>query len=125
VQGAAAAQNGISVVQPNVGRLHDWYNRHPGVIRDPSVRFTLNAAAFWLPSCGGCHPSAQPLVQCTATLQQCFAAGPVPAPQFHCILRMVLQAPREMAAMAKAGYGANAINPGLLLVEKIYSYIQV
>lgn len=37
VQGAAAAQNGISVVQPNVGRLHDWYNRHPGVIRDPNV----------------------------------------------------------------------------------------
>lgn len=37
VQGSAAAQSGISVVQPNVGRLHDWYNRHPGVIRDPNV----------------------------------------------------------------------------------------
>lgn len=36
-----------------------------------------------------------------------------------------LQAPREMSAMAKAGYGANEINPGLLLVEKIYNYIQV
>ena len=36
-QGAAAAQAGVSVVQPNVGRLHDWYNRHPGVIRDPNV----------------------------------------------------------------------------------------
>ena len=35
VQGAAAAQGGISVIQPNVGRLHDWYNRHPGYIRDP------------------------------------------------------------------------------------------
>ena len=41
VQGAAAAQAGISVVQPNVGRLHDWYNRHPGVIRDPNVRAGL------------------------------------------------------------------------------------
>ncbi|KAL4446251.1 hypothetical protein ABPG77_003058 [Micractinium sp. CCAP 211/92] len=68
VQGAAAAQSGISVVQPNVGRLHDWYNRHPGVIRDPN-------------------------------------------------------APREMSAMAKAGYGVDQINPGLLLVEKIYNYI--
>ena len=38
VQGAAAAQAGVSVIQPNVGRLHDWYNRHPGVIRDPNVR---------------------------------------------------------------------------------------
>ncbi|KAL4856616.1 putative transaldolase [Chlorella vulgaris] len=69
VQGAAAAQNGISVVQPNVGRLHDWYNRHPGMIRDPN-------------------------------------------------------APREMSAMAKAGYGDSEINPGLLLVEKVYNYCQ-
>lgn len=37
-QGAAAAQSGVSVIQPNVGRLHDWYNRHPGYIRDPKVR---------------------------------------------------------------------------------------
>ncbi|WIA08686.1 hypothetical protein OEZ85_008111 [Tetradesmus obliquus] len=35
VQGVAAAQAGISVVQPNVGRTRDWYNKHPGVIRDP------------------------------------------------------------------------------------------
>lgn len=46
MQGAAAAQNGVSVVQPNVGRLHDWYNRHPGMIRDPNVRW----------ACGGCCP---------------------------------------------------------------------
>lgn len=35
VQGVAAAQAGASVVQPNVGRTRDWYNLHPGVIRDP------------------------------------------------------------------------------------------
>lgn len=40
VQGAAAAQAGISVVQPNVGRTRDWYNKHPGVIRDPHVSAT-------------------------------------------------------------------------------------
>lgn len=69
VQGSAAAQSGISVVQPNVGRLHDWYNRHPGVIRDPN-------------------------------------------------------APTEAWAMARAGYGSEQVNPGLLLVDKIYSYVQ-
>jgi len=42
VQGVAAAQAGVSVVQPNVGRTRDWYNKHPGVIRDPHVR-TLTA----------------------------------------------------------------------------------
>ncbi len=35
IQGIAAAQAGVSVIQPNVGRTRDWYNRHPGVIRDP------------------------------------------------------------------------------------------
>lgn len=35
IQGVAAAQAGISVVQPNVGRTRDWYNKNPGVIRDP------------------------------------------------------------------------------------------
>jgi transaldolase len=38
VQGVAAAQAGVSVVQPNVGRTRDWYNKHPGIIRDPHVR---------------------------------------------------------------------------------------
>ncbi|KAI8471274.1 MAG: hypothetical protein J3K34DRAFT_458401 [Monoraphidium minutum] len=36
VQGIAAAQAGVSVIQPNVGRTRDWYNKHPGVIRDPN-----------------------------------------------------------------------------------------
>lgn len=35
VQGLAAAQAGVSLIQPNVGRIADWYARHPGVIRDP------------------------------------------------------------------------------------------
>jgi hypothetical protein len=30
VQGVAAMQAGASVIQPNVGRVRDWYNRHPG-----------------------------------------------------------------------------------------------
>lgn len=43
-----------------------------------------------------------------------------------CLLpRPCPQAPREMSAMAKAGYGVDQINPGLLLVEKIYNYIHV
>jgi hypothetical protein len=35
IQGVAAAQAGASVLQPNVGRVRDWYARHPGAIRDP------------------------------------------------------------------------------------------
>ncbi|KAK9823006.1 hypothetical protein WJX81_005539 [Elliptochloris bilobata] len=35
VQAVAAAQAGVSVVQPNIGRLHDWYVKHPGFPRDP------------------------------------------------------------------------------------------
>lgn len=37
IQGVAAAQAGVSVIQPNVGRTRDWYNKHPGIIRDPHV----------------------------------------------------------------------------------------
>lgn len=36
-QGAAAAQAGVSVIQPNVGAVADWYKRHPGVIKNPKV----------------------------------------------------------------------------------------
>lgn len=35
VQAAAAAQAGASVIQPNIGRLGDWYTKHPGAIRNP------------------------------------------------------------------------------------------
>jgi len=45
VQGVAAAQAGVSVIQPNVGRTRDWYNQHPGVIRDPHVSLVVVSAA--------------------------------------------------------------------------------
>ena len=38
VQAVAAAQAGVSVIQPNIGRLHDWYVKHPGFPRNPKVR---------------------------------------------------------------------------------------
>ena len=69
VQAVAAAQSGASVLQINVGRLADWYDRHPGVLRDRN-------------------------------------------------------APLESRAMAMAGYGAAQANPGILLVEKVYVYLQ-
>lgn len=34
VQAAAAAQAGVSVIQPNVGRIGDYYIKNPGAIRD-------------------------------------------------------------------------------------------
>lgn len=36
-QAVAAAQAGVSVLQPNLGLLGDWYRQHPGAIRDPKV----------------------------------------------------------------------------------------
>ena len=39
----AAAQAGASVIQPNIGRLDDWYAKHPGVIRDPKVTPQLSS----------------------------------------------------------------------------------
>ena len=68
VQAVAASQAGVSVIQINIGRLSDWYDRHPGVLRDPN-------------------------------------------------------APLEARAMELAGYGAAQANPGILLIEKVFAYI--
>jgi len=35
VQAAAAAQAGVSVISPNIGRIGDFYARNPGAIRNP------------------------------------------------------------------------------------------
>eukprot|EP01025_Chloroclados_australasicus_P008794 TRINITY_DN1323_c0_g1_i1.p1 TRINITY_DN1323_c0_g1~~TRINITY_DN1323_c0_g1_i1.p1 ORF type:complete len:430 (-),score=38.34 TRINITY_DN1323_c0_g1_i1:327-1502(-) len=35
VQAVAAGQNGASLVQINIGRLQDWYQKYPGIIRNP------------------------------------------------------------------------------------------
>lgn len=67
-QAVAAVEHGVSVIQVNVGRINDWYDKNPGAIRDPN-------------------------------------------------------GPREVQAMAKAGYGGPLGNPGLPLVKKIYTYI--
>jgi transaldolase len=45
-QGAAAAAAGASIIQPNVGKLDDWYASHPGVPRDPSVPREARAMAM-------------------------------------------------------------------------------
>lgn len=47
-----------------------------------------------------------------------------PSARLWCLFLPALQAPREMSAMAKAGYGGDQVNPGILLVEKIYNYVQ-
>ena len=35
-QAVAAVDSGVSVLQLNVGRINDWYDRNPGAIRDPT-----------------------------------------------------------------------------------------
>jgi len=46
VQAAAAVQAGVSVIQINVGRLSDWYDRNPGVLRDPNAPREARAIAM-------------------------------------------------------------------------------
>lgn len=41
VQAQAAAQAGVSVIQPNIGRITDWYKRHPGYIKNQRVSLWL------------------------------------------------------------------------------------
>lgn len=45
VQAVAAAQAGASVLQINIGRLADWYNRNPGVLRDRNAPLEANVMA--------------------------------------------------------------------------------
>jgi hypothetical protein len=62
VQATAAAQAGVSVIQPNIGRLDDWYNKHPGVIRDPKAGaanpFNQCACLWELPAAAACMAEA-------------------------------------------------------------------
>ena len=47
MQAQAAAQAGVSVIQPNIGRIMDWYKQHPGYIKNQRVSwlsFTPNLA---------------------------------------------------------------------------------
>lgn len=53
VQAIAAAQAGVSVIQPNIGRLDDWYAKHPGVIRDPKASYSAVTMHAALASCSG------------------------------------------------------------------------
>lgn len=86
-QGVAAAQAGVSVVQPNVGRTRDWYAKHPGVIRDPHVSFSLCFGLFGLFECllggeGGCN--------CLCLQPSCFSLGVVGA--CRCVFLLALKA---------------------------------
>ncbi|GMH35833.1 hypothetical protein BSKO_03701 [Bryopsis sp. KO-2023] len=53
IQGIAAAQAGVSVIQTNMGRVKQWYNSHPGVIRDPKGPREDSGCA------SGVHPGQQ------------------------------------------------------------------
>eukprot|EP01023_Acetabularia_acetabulum_P021063 TRINITY_DN2101_c0_g1_i2.p1 TRINITY_DN2101_c0_g1~~TRINITY_DN2101_c0_g1_i2.p1 ORF type:complete len:412 (-),score=67.12 TRINITY_DN2101_c0_g1_i2:112-1266(-) len=35
IQAVVAAQSGVSLIQINVGRLQDWYQKYPGIIKNP------------------------------------------------------------------------------------------
>lgn len=51
VQAQAAAQAGVSVIQPNVGRIMDWYRKHPGYIKHQKVSLHVCNSGVQLWSC--------------------------------------------------------------------------
>ena len=51
VQAQAAAQAGVSVIQPNVGRIMDWYKKHPGYIKNLRVTFSMPGCLMRLCHC--------------------------------------------------------------------------
>lgn len=98
-QGIAAAQAGVSVIQVNVGRIQDWYNNHPGVIRDPQVKLIDWQLSFnWL--------------ECYL---MCWKLSRVNR-QYADI--RVLQGPRE-----DSGFSSSVI-PGQRLVTDLYNYVK-
>ena len=72
VQAVAAAQAGVSVIQPNIGRLADWYKQNPGAIKDPRVSLR-HAPKLVLPQ----HPPAYTPKLChSISVPACVCAGP-------------------------------------------------
>jgi hypothetical protein len=118
VQGIAAAQAGVSVIQPNVGRTRDWYNKHPGVIRDPHVRPRRGRAALSVLSVGREEPCAlRAGREWRRAPARCARGGgrlnPAPLPHCRCY-----QGPREDSGFA------SRVDPGLQLVRRLYGYVK-
>lgn len=98
VQAAAAAQAGVSVISPNVGRINDFYQRNPGAIRDPRVG---------LLSCV-LHPE-----------NVCLEFGRSMLLQSPHAITKSTQGPRQ-----DAGTLGQGTNPGIGLVQRIYNHVQ-
>jgi transaldolase len=109
VQATAAAQAGISVIQPNIGRLDDWYHKHPGVIRDPKVKFLCTRLGHepCIPP-----PCMQHSFSSSACTCGCLGATRVS----YEASTDVRQGPRE-----DTGFLSD-VNPGVSMAARIYSY---
>ncbi len=59
VQAAAAAQAGVSVISPNIGRIGDFYQRNPGAIRNPRVGAPSQPAPYPIPALLPAAPPSQ------------------------------------------------------------------
>lgn len=104
VQAVAAAQAGASVVQVNVGRLADWYDRHPGVIRDPHG--PREAAAMAAAGYGSAQPNPGVLL-----LEKVYAY----CGQFHPKTKLMASGIRTKAeALALAGVDYLVVGPRVL-----------
>ena len=90
VQAAAAAQAGVSVISPNIGRIGDFYQRNPGAIRNPRVGALPQHAPHPIPAPCSERPAACCTFFCSERTAACcstfagsallHAAQGIPAP---------------------------------------------
>jgi len=93
----------VSVIQPNVGRMADYFRKNPGAIQNPRV---------WMSSKQSADTSVNAFVAHGQLIRRtCIAT-------FRCWG----QGPRQDAGNLTGL--SNNVNPGIGLVEKIYSYVQ-
>ncbi|CAL8466910.1 g6446 [Coccomyxa elongata] len=104
VQATAAAQAGVSVIQPNIGRLDDWYHKYPGVIRDPKgpredsgflskVNPGVRMAARMYNYCQKYHPKTKVMVSGIRSTKDALALAGVD---------YLVVGPKVLAALAEA-----------------------
>lgn len=112
VQAQAAAQAGVSVIQPNVGRIMDWYKKHPGYIRNQKVSLLVCcssiSASVEQASCEDWHSQAVT----AARTKHHYLLTSCESNSLVC-----KQGPRQ-----DGGSLFDNDNPGVQLAERIYNY---
>lgn len=107
------------MVQPNVGRTRDWYNKHPGIIRDPHVRHTAQLGGANTFHLLAVYLFVLLLVTLSAWKnmpEHNLACQKLTAGCMHVLRCMLVQGPREDTGFS------SAIDPGQRLASQVYTY---